>query len=119
MPQTIRQFWIGKMGRNVLNFNWDAIHHDSVVLISASEYNLDNTPNHHRFVGAATITVANISPHGPPFDPNNGVSFVVQVDWETPLNIVTDITVLDKPVEVEPAAYGYGPGAYPDGFAAG
>jgi hypothetical protein len=34
-------------------------------------------------------------------------------------NHVTDITVLDKPMEVEPAAYGYGPGAYPDGFATG
>jgi hypothetical protein len=52
------------MGRNVLNFNWDAIDHDSVVLISASEYNLDNTPNHHRFVGAADVTVLNISPMG-------------------------------------------------------
>ena len=40
MPQTIRQFWIGKMGRNVLNFNWDAIHHDSVVLISVSSTTL-------------------------------------------------------------------------------
>jgi hypothetical protein len=32
---------------------------------------------------------------------------------------VTDITVLDKPVDVEPPAFGYGPGAYPDGYAAG
>jgi hypothetical protein len=39
MPQTVRQFWTNMMGRNVLNFNWDAIDHDSVVLISASEYN--------------------------------------------------------------------------------
>jgi hypothetical protein len=119
MPQTIRQFWTNKMGRNVLNFNWDAINHDSVVLISASEYNLDNTPNHHRFVGDADVTVLNISPHGPPFDPNHGVQFVLQVDWESPLNIVTDITVLDKPTDVEPSQYGYGAGAYTDGFSAG
>ena len=122
MPQSCRQFWFGLMGRNVLNFNWDAIDHDSVVLISASEFHNDGfTADHHRYVGAATITVCNISPHGPPFDPNgnHGVQFAIQIDWESPLNIVTDITVLDKPVDVEPPEYGYGPGAYPDGYAAG
>jgi hypothetical protein len=120
MPQSVRQFWFGLKGRNVLNHNWDAIDHDSVVLISVSEFNFDGfTDDHHRFVGAATITVCNISPHGPQYDQNHGVQFAVQIDWETPLNIVTDITVLDKPVDVEPPAFGYGPGAHPDGSAAG
>ena len=29
------------------------------------------------------------------------MTFVVHVDWGSPLNIVTDITVLDKPVEIQ------------------
>jgi hypothetical protein len=46
--------------------------------------------------------VQNIAPHGPPFDPNHGVTFVVNVDWPNPLTIVTDITLLDNPpVEVD------------------
>lgn len=119
MPQTVRQFWQNMHGRMKLNFNWDAIDHDSVVLISASEYYLDDivpdSADHDRYVGDATITVCNISPHGPPFDPNHGVTFVVQIDWETPLNIVTDITVLDKPVDIEPQRYATNFGGRGDG----
>lgn len=98
MPQTIRKYWGKKRGRVTLNFNWDAIEHDSVVLISTSEYDERRV----RFVGAASIHVSNIAPHGPPFDSNKGVTFVVNVGWRTPINVVTDITVLDaKPVEIQ------------------
>ena len=83
MPQTARQFWQNLHGKATLNFNWDAIDHDSVVLISASEYYLDDlvpdSPDHRRFVGDARVTVCNVSPHGPPFDPNHGVTFVVHL----------------------------------------
>jgi hypothetical protein len=102
--QTCRQYWWGLQGRNELNFNWDAIDHDSVVLISASEYGPDDgdPPHSPRFVGDATIRVRNVSPHGPPFDPNHGVTFVVTVDWDEPLHVVTDISVLDdKPIDTE------------------
>ena len=34
-----RIFWRMNPGRNVVNLNWDAIDADSVVLVSASEYN--------------------------------------------------------------------------------
>jgi hypothetical protein len=100
MPQTVRQYWRNLRGRTVLNFNWNAIDHDSTVIITASEYALDiHAPNTSpRFVGSADIEVRNISPHSPPYDPNHGVTFVVHVDWPTPLDIVTDITVLDKPI---------------------
>lgn len=103
MPQTIRKFWGPLRGRATLNFNWGAINHDSVVLISAAEYvTAVPSSNEHRFIGAASITVENIAPHGPPFDPNHGVTFVVNVDWGAPLPIVTDITVLDSaPIEVD------------------
>ena len=97
MTQTIRKYWGAFKGRVTLNYNWPAIDHDSVVLVTVSEYN----NNHVRFIGSATIGVSNVAPHGPPFDPNHGVTFVVHVDWQTPLNIVTDITVLDKPVEIQ------------------
>jgi hypothetical protein len=97
MPQTIRKYWKGVRGRVTLNYNWAAIDQNSVVLVTASEYN----SQHARFIGAASITVANVAPHGPPYDSNQGVTFVVNVDWGSPLNIVTDITVLDKPVEIQ------------------
>lgn len=104
MPQTCRQYWWNVQGRTRLNFNWGAINHDSVVLVTASEYAVNGPDPKHspRFVGAATITVESVSPHGPPFDPNHGVTFVVNVDWGAPLHVVTDITVLDSPpVDIE------------------
>lgn len=98
MPQTIRKYWGAFQGRVTLNYNWDAIDHDSVVLVTASEYNDQKV----RFIGAANVSADNIAPHGPPYDPNHGVTFVVNVGWDAPLNIVTDITVLDaKPVETQ------------------
>jgi hypothetical protein len=101
MPATARQYWRNLRGRCVLNFNWNAIDHDSVVHISASEYadNPADLRHSRRFLGSAPVKVSNVSPHSPPFDPNHGVTFVVNVDWGSPLNIVTDIIVLDaKPV---------------------
>lgn len=98
MPQTIRKYWGKHRGRVQMNFNWDAIEIDSVVLVSASEYDGRKA----RFVGDASIKVSNIAPHGPPWDSNKGVTFIVEVDWQSPLDVVTDITVLDaKPVEVQ------------------
>lgn len=98
MPKTIRKYWGRLRGRALLNYNWPAIDQDSTVIVTASEYN----DQHVRFIGAASITVANIAPHGPPYDGNHGVTFVVNIGWDSPLNIVTDITVLDdKPQEVQ------------------
>lgn len=85
-------------------FQLGCYQHDSVVLITASEYrpNPPDPAHSPRFVGAANIGVENISPHSPPFDPNHGVTFVVDVDWGSPLHVVTDITVLDQPpVDIE------------------
>lgn len=104
MPRHARVFWEPQQGRCVLNTNWDAINAKSVVHISASEY-VPPAPdahggfvdeNHQRFIGSASITVSNIAPHGPPFDPNNGVTYVVNVDWSEPIPIVVDITVFEE-----------------------
>jgi papain like cysteine protease AvrRpt2 len=98
MPTTIRKFWGAFKGRVNLNYNWPIIDQDSTVIVTVSEYNSEKV----RFIGAASIAVENIVPHGPPYDPNHGVTFAVNVNWGSPLNIVTDITVLDnKPIEID------------------
>ena len=104
MAQTIRKYW-GPLqpGRISLNYNWAAINQDSVVLVSASEFSIQNPPSdEYRFLGGASITVENVVPHGPPYDPNHGVTFIVNVTWGSAINVVTDITVLaSAPVEVD------------------
>lgn len=98
MPQTIRKYWGLLKGRNSLNYNWPIIDQDSVVLVTASEY----TNQQVRFIGSASITVSDITPHGPPYDQNHGVTFILTVDWSSPINVVTDITVLDaKPTTIQ------------------
>lgn len=96
-PMTIRIFWRMNPGRNVVNLNWPALSADSVVSVQASEYaaGTQQLPDgtEQRFVGAASITVENVTPHGPPFDTNRGVTFVVNVGWSSPLNICTDVTL--------------------------
>jgi hypothetical protein len=102
--RSVRQYWTGLRGRSVLNFNWDAIDHDSTVHVAAAEWRRDpGAPAQSpRVVGAANITVRNVTPHGPPFDPNHGVTFVVTVDWAEPLDVVTDIVVVDEETSPQP-----------------
>jgi hypothetical protein len=107
MPRIIREYWPQPFnGRSVRNFNWGDIDSDSVILITASEYSPQNNPppgaNLQRVVGDATIRVDNIAPHGPPFDNNHGVTFVVTVDFPNPVFIVTDFILLDeKPFDIQ------------------
>jgi hypothetical protein len=104
MPQSIRVFWKPFNGLETLNFNWPPIQSNSTVLITASEYEPNAVASEdgsaRRFVGSASISVLNIAPHGPPSDPNHGVTFRVFVDWGSPLNICTDIVVLDETPDV-------------------
>ncbi len=102
--RTIRVFW-----RNVstgwLNFNWDGvIGPNSVVHISASEASIPEgsifgAAGAVRHRGLAPIWVKNVRPHGPNAGDRitGGVEFFVQVDWESPLHVATDITVLGEP----------------------
>jgi hypothetical protein len=123
VPQSVRVFWRMNPGRNVVNLNWGALSADSVVMVSASEYNAGSPKladgSDQRFVGAADVKVANVTPHGPPFDPNRGVTFVVEVGWGSPLNICTDIGLVgnapDAVVYTGPRTESnqdVGPGAY-------
>src|SRR3954454_9773458 len=103
VPVSARVFWQMNPGRNAVNLNWNAISADSVVMVSASEYNANSQKlpdgSHQRFVGAADVTVSNVTPHGPPFDPNHGVTFVVEVGWNAPLTICTDIALINNAPE--------------------
>jgi len=95
---TIRIFWRMNPGRNVVNLNWAALSADSAVSVQASEYaaGTQQLPDgtEQRFIGAAGVTVENITPHGPPYDTNRGVTFSVNVAWSSQLNICTDVTLL-------------------------
>ena len=98
MPQTIRKYWAPQQGRVVLNYPWNIINQNSVVLVTAAECTAETpTSNDHRFIGDASVTVESIAPYGPPNEAGQGVRFVVNVEWSSPLPIATDITVLDAP----------------------
>jgi len=103
MPNVARWFLGYYRGRVRCTFSWSVINEQSVVLVSASEgIPTGSTAAGNRFVGAADITVRNIAPFGhtewtggiPPT--GGGVVFIVTVDWNEPLPIWVDITVLDE-----------------------
>ena len=113
-----RVYWAPMRGRATLNFNWPGVLNlSSAVVVTASEYdplqiNISiplpggGPPpppprrDRRRFIGAANVTVSNISPHGPGGADPGGVTFVVNIDWDSPIPICTDITVLDRPDEL-------------------
>jgi hypothetical protein len=99
MPQTARLYWGAHQGRVRINVNWDQINHDSVVLVTVAEYQPQDPPtDDYRKFGDVPITVENIVPHGPPYDPNHGVTFNVNIDvTDYSIYIATDITLLDNP----------------------
>jgi hypothetical protein len=95
--RTIRVFW-PKRTTGWVNFNWvGVINAKSVVHVAVSEGALPQQPQFgfpldviSRFRGAATMFVKNVHPHD---EGGGGVEFFVQIDWPSPLNVVTDITV--------------------------
>jgi hypothetical protein len=101
MARTVRVWWPNQ-STGWKNFNWTgAINGSSVVHISACEaaaippQSLGATQDvigRSRIRGAAVIGVRNVHPHD---DGGGGVEFVLEVNWGSPLNIVTDITVED------------------------
>jgi hypothetical protein len=96
MSRTIRVYWPARSSSWV-NFNWPPIDAKSVVTISVSEGDAhfggfgDTLDHISRRRGAAVMGIRNITPH------NGGVEFYVEIGWDSPLNIVTDITVHDPP----------------------
>jgi hypothetical protein len=92
------RMWLpNRKGRSLLHFRAGEITPKSVVHISATEATalgpplIDGSQNWSAFIGAASVTVQNVSPG------DGVVDFIVNVDWNSPLNITMDITILDPP----------------------
>jgi hypothetical protein len=102
MPTTDR-IYFGHPFNGRRKQNWQmpgVIDNNSVVVITACEYDPTVVPpgmpdERHRFVENADIWIKNVAPHGAG-SPNSGVEFVIQVDWDSPLFVSVDVTVLDN-----------------------
>jgi len=99
MSRSIRILYRGVQGRVRRNFNWDAIHKKSAVIITAAEWSpavgtlfgpSDGRPN----LGEANVYVTNVGPHDPEGG-TGGVEFHLHVDWGSPLDVIVTITALD------------------------
>ena len=98
MPnQSIRVYYQslqGNVGRNFDINGFDPpIRDDSCVVVTACEFGPAPVAadEYERFVGDASISVLNVAPHGDP----PGVSFRLYIDWDNPLPVAVDITLLD------------------------
>ena len=100
---TVRMYLRNKQGRNKFTLRNPNISRNSVVHIAVSEATSlaegTFTPVFSRFVGDANFTVHNISPS------DGLVEFVVTIDFPSPLNVVTDISIFD-PVPPENTVIG-------------
>ncbi|MDI1463919.1 hypothetical protein QEZ54_23315 [Catellatospora sp. KI3] len=100
MARSIRILYRGQRGVIRKNWNWDAINLDSAVVITAAEFTpvfggLFGPKTLGRpLLGAAHVFVTNVGPHGAGGEAG-GVEFLLHVNWETPLDVVVTITVLD------------------------
>jgi len=91
MAQVFRVYWGQHNGPLNATLNFDGINDQSVVLASVSEGDSGNsTASPARFIGAANMHVDNIAP----FD--GGVTMRINIDWDSPLNVWTDIAILDE-----------------------
>jgi hypothetical protein len=96
----------------VLVVYWPLITRSSIVLVSACEcrpydYSVPSFTSRipDRFIGAAPVVVKNVAPE------NGRVEIVIEVRSNDPLNVITDIVVLDKPEVVVEAGDGTVPSA--------
>jgi hypothetical protein len=97
MSHTIRILYRGQHGRIRKNFNWGItppITKKSVVVMSAAEavttqglFGPEEQTNFN--LGDADVFVTNVSPHA------GGVEFILHVNWNSPLDVLVDLTVLD------------------------
>jgi hypothetical protein len=98
MARSIRVLYQNVNGRVRANFNWPPINGKSAVIITAAEW----VPSGGIFglsvgrpnLGEAKIYVTNIGPHDPEGGAG-GVEFYLHVEWDSPINVIATITVLD------------------------
>jgi len=104
-PVTYRMWVPSRQGRADLHFRDPEINQFSVVHISVSEATAQGTVEllpppgrpSQTFTanfGDAAISLQNVSVR------QGAVDFRVFVDWDSPLDLVTDITILDPPAQI-------------------
>jgi hypothetical protein len=101
MAQSTRFVLENQQGVSRHNFNFGAINIDSAVIVTAAEiadfvgaisgFKTVGRPH----LGAASVWVSNIGPHGGPGGEAGGVEFLLHVDNPGPLRIMVTITVLE------------------------
>lgn len=99
MARSIRVLYRGVHGRVRRNFNWAPITAKSAVVITAAEWSAvpEGFLDFQRgrpLLGEANVYVTNIGPHDPEGG-DGGVEFHLHVDWDSPLDIIVTISVLD------------------------
>jgi len=102
MARSTRFVLENQQGVNRHNFNWDAINIDSAVIVTAAEYGdwlgalagvtTVGRPN----LGAASVWVSNVGPHGVANTEAGGVEFLLHTDWSSPLRVMVTISVLEN-----------------------
>lgn len=97
MARSIRVLYRGVQGRVRRNFNWPPITEKSAVVITGAEWAFsggifgnDGRPN----LGEANVYVTNVGPHDPEGGAG-GVEFHLHVDWDSPLDVIVTISVLE------------------------
>jgi len=98
MARSIRVLYRGVKGRVRCNFNWPPITKKSAVVITAAEWAFsggifgptEGRPN----LGEANVYITNIGPHNPEGG-SGGVEFHLHVDWDSPLDVIVTISVLE------------------------
>ena len=101
MARSTRYVLENQQGVTRQNFNWDAINIDSAVIVTAAEYGdwlgalsgvkTVGRPN----LGAASVWVSNVGPHGVTGIEAGGVEFFLHTDWSSPLKVMVTISVLE------------------------
>jgi hypothetical protein len=100
MARTIRVLYRGIQGRARMNFNWSPINLDSTVIITAAEFTFSGgtfggpKTLGRPTLGEANVYVTNVGPHGAGVEAG-GVEFHLHVDWDSPLDVIVTITVLE------------------------
>ncbi|MBK3635562.1 hypothetical protein JHN52_22070 [Streptomyces sp. MBT97] len=102
MARSIRILYRDVKGRSRQNFNWGPINKDSAVIIQAAEWGFSGGvfgAAGRPVLGEANVYVTNVGPHDPEGG-DGGVEFHLHVDWDAPLDVMVDITVLDNVEQV-------------------
>ncbi|MGA4986272.1 hypothetical protein ACPB9I_30040 [Streptomyces cellulosae] len=98
MARSLRIFYSGVKGTVRKNHNWPVISEKSAVIITAAEFfwpgGFGGLESIRPSLGAAPIWVSNVGAHGDGSEAG-GVEFLLHVDWDSPLNVMVTITVLE------------------------